>query len=105
MHTTPENGTDPQPIADYFVQYAGIPAKYIHGNGTSTVDRLMKEIDHGRPPIVDLQAWRLNDSVMWNTDWDDGHYNVCTLSPTSLVVLLVVKLKSLFCLFVPRAYR
>jgi len=76
MNTTEAEGTDPQPIANYFVNFAQIPAVYVWGNATVTLDRLKQAIDDGEPPIVDLQAWRLNDSVVWSTDWDDGHYNV-----------------------------
>lgn len=76
MGTTPQNGTDPGPIAAYFRDYAGIPAVYVRGNASVTIARVKQAIDDAQPPMVDLQAWRDNDTVVWATDWNDGHYNV-----------------------------
>jgi predicted double-glycine peptidase len=76
MNCSSQNGTDPGPIAAYFVNYAHIEATYVNGNSTVDLHDLERAIDDGKPPIVDLQAWRVNNTVDWKTDWGDGHYNV-----------------------------
>jgi hypothetical protein len=76
MNTSSSDGTDPQPIADYFNHVAKIPAVYVQGKNNCTLELLRGQIDSGRPPIVDLQAWTDNPPVDWKTDWIDGHYNV-----------------------------
>jgi predicted double-glycine peptidase len=77
LHTTAQDGTDPQPIVDYLKTVRGLSAELRLG---ATVADLVAAIDHGEPPIVDLEAWkdesRTPDVAEWAADWDDGHYAV-----------------------------
>lgn len=77
LHTTAQDGTDPQPITEYLKTVRGLSADFRLG---ATVADLTAAIDHGEPPIVDLEAWRDDpgtpDVAEWAADWDDGHYAV-----------------------------
>lgn len=73
LDTTPSNGTEPEPITDYLRDVARLEARYVHGD--VTLAHLEREVDLGRPPIVDLQAWRDTDAP-WPEVWDAGHYAI-----------------------------
>jgi predicted double-glycine peptidase len=72
LSTTPESGTEPEPIAAY-LQAAGLDARYVHGD--VTLAHLERAVDARQPPIVDLQAWRDSD-LPWAEVWDAGHYAI-----------------------------
>lgn len=71
LDTTPDNGTEPEPIRDYLRDVAGLDARYEHGD--VTLARLEQAVDARQPPLVDLQAWRDTDTP-WADVWDAGHY-------------------------------
>ncbi|HEX8791081.1 MAG TPA: C39 family peptidase [Polyangiaceae bacterium] len=73
LHTTPANGTEPEPIAAYLQDVVGLEAKYEHGD--VTLAQLEGAVDAGQPPLVDLQAWR-DGNRPWPEVWDAGHYVV-----------------------------
>jgi predicted double-glycine peptidase len=73
LHTTPASGTEPEPIADYLHDVAGLDATYRHGD--VTLAQLERAVDAGQPPLVDLQAWR-DAEKPWSEVWDAGHYAV-----------------------------
>jgi hypothetical protein len=85
LGTSKKNGTDPQPIAAFLDGDSGddfaLAARYASedGDGIELAD-LLAAVDHGTPPIVDLQAWQSatnrEDLKDWSSDWDDGHYVV-----------------------------
>jgi predicted double-glycine peptidase len=80
LHTSKEEGTDPQPIADYVNGIDGLHADYRTADDGVAIADLEAAVDRGEPPIVDIQAWQdvrtLADLKPWDTDWDDGHYVV-----------------------------
>lgn len=71
LHTTPTDGTDPQPMADVARGY-GLIAAY---RRDVTLDELRAALGRGETVILDLQAWPATP-VIWAEDWDDGHYVV-----------------------------
>jgi predicted double-glycine peptidase len=74
LHTTPEDGTDPQPMVDFVSGVRGLHAEL---REHATVADLAGAIDRGEPVVVDLQAWQdPPGSRAWADDWDDGHYAV-----------------------------
>ena len=73
LHTTPSEGTDPQPIADYINTVAGMSASYQTNVEESD---FTAAVDCGEPPIVDLQAWSSPVLSDYSTDVSDGHYAV-----------------------------
>lgn len=73
LQTTPENGTEPEPITEYLRKVAGLEATYLHGD--VTLAHLERAIDAGHPPLVDFQAWRDTEDP-WPQVWDAGHYCV-----------------------------
>ena len=77
LRTSPADGTDPQPIADYFGTVAGLSGEL---RLRATLGDLLGAIDRGEPVIVDLQAWKDEPGAPaaeeWAADWDDGHYAV-----------------------------
>jgi predicted double-glycine peptidase len=73
LETTHAKGTEPQPIAAYLNRAGGVKAEY--RNGDVTVEDLERAIDARQPPIVDLQAWR-DQETPWRDLWDAGHYVV-----------------------------
>jgi len=77
MNCTREEGTDPEPIARYFREYAHLEAMYMNSTAITLQD-LFKAIDDRNPPIVDFQAWPTKHwtNENWTHDWVDGHYNV-----------------------------
>ncbi len=70
LETSDTRGTEPQPMANLLVRN-GIEARYRHGDVT-TAD-LERAVDAREPPIVDLQAWR-DDDTPWRDTWEAGHY-------------------------------
>jgi predicted double-glycine peptidase len=76
LETTAEDGTDPHPMGAY-LSSLGLGADYRDGVETTLRD-LESAIDRHEPPIVNLQAWRdeQTNKADWATDWDDGHYVV-----------------------------
>lgn len=81
LHTTPQEGTDPQPMANFLARVPGLQAEY-RADGASAVELadLERAVDRGDPPIVGIQAWQevksASDLRPWSADWDDGHYVV-----------------------------
>jgi len=82
LHTTPQDGTEPQAIADYLNRQPGIAAEVRDGSdgGHVELDDLEHAVDRGDPTIVALQAWQSVATYAqmkpWSTDWDDGHYAI-----------------------------
>jgi predicted double-glycine peptidase len=82
LHTTPDFGTEPQPIATYLSHESGLAAEARWSASNSGVDLVDLEhaVDRGEPTIVAVQAWQSVATVKklkpWETDWDDGHYLV-----------------------------
>jgi predicted double-glycine peptidase len=70
LETSETRGTEPEPMAR-FLGESGVDAHYRFGDVT-TLD-LERAVDAGAPPIVDLQAWRDQDTP-WRETWDAGHY-------------------------------
>lgn len=73
LHTTEASGTEPEPIARFLADHAGMKALYRHGD--VTIQDLERAVDAGFPPMVDLQAWR-DEELPWKDVWDAGHYVV-----------------------------
>jgi ABC-type bacteriocin/lantibiotic exporter with double-glycine peptidase domain len=73
LETSHAKGTEPQPITSFLNAAGGITAEYRHGD--VTVGDLERAVDLLEPPIVDLQAWR-DDDTPWRDVWDAGHYLV-----------------------------
>ena len=40
----------------------------------ASIDELAVEVNAGRPVIILNQSWRVDPSIPYRTDWDDGHY-------------------------------
>jgi len=59
----------------FFVENTSFSAVYLQGL-TIAPSILESIIDLKIPPIVEIQAWKSNDSLSYATDWVDGHYNV-----------------------------
>jgi predicted double-glycine peptidase len=82
LHTTPKDGTDPGPMADYLRHEPGLAAEARWSTPDSNVELgdLERAVDRGEPSIVAVQAWQavatLKELKPWATDWDDGHYLV-----------------------------
>jgi predicted double-glycine peptidase len=82
LHTTPELGTEPQPMAVYLSHEPGLAAEVRWSTPPSVipVEDLERAVDRGEPTIVAVQAWQPVPTVKnlkpWVTDWDDGHYLV-----------------------------
>jgi predicted double-glycine peptidase len=82
LHTTAEQGTEPQPMAAYLSREPGLAAEARWTTPASAVglEDLERAVDRGEPTIVAVQAWqpvsRVKDQKPWATDWDDGHYLV-----------------------------
>jgi predicted double-glycine peptidase len=70
LRTIDGHGTEPEPMAEFLAQN-GIVAHYRHGDVTT--HDLELAVDARQPPIVDLQAWRDQDTP-WRETWDAGHY-------------------------------
>ena len=71
LGTTEAKGTEPEPMAGYLREVAGLQAEY--RTGKVTVRELERALDAGHPPVVDLQAWRDVDAP-YPEVWDAGHY-------------------------------
>jgi predicted double-glycine peptidase len=98
LQTTHAKGTEPEPIAAFLNRTHGVTAEYRHSD--VTVAELERAIDARQPPIVDLQAWR-DQETPWRDLWDAGHYVVmvgydrenlffmdpCTVAPSAYVYL------------------
>ena len=75
LHTTANDGTDPEPITDYLKGVRGLSAEFRVG---ATARDPTAAIDRGEPP----PSWtfkrkdesRTPDVAEWAADWDDGHY-------------------------------
>jgi uncharacterized protein len=82
MHTTPEAGTEPAPIAEYLSRQPMLKADVEDSleETRAEVTDLERAVDRGEPTIVALQAWQAVATYAqmkdWRTDWDDGHYVV-----------------------------
>ncbi len=82
LHTTEQDGTEPQPIADYLDHEPGLHAQFRSSAAgvPAEITDLQHALDEGDPTIVDLQAWQdvpsVKDLKPWVTDWADGHYVV-----------------------------
>jgi ABC-type bacteriocin/lantibiotic exporter with double-glycine peptidase domain len=72
LQTTRVAGTEPGPMVD-LSRRKGLFAYY--RNGDVRVDELGRAVMAGEPPILDLQAWR-DDDTPWRETWDAGHYVV-----------------------------
>jgi predicted double-glycine peptidase len=72
LNTTPEDGTDPVHI-EAVARAHGLDAAY---RTELELDDLRQALGDGDTVILDLQAWRDDDTGDWATDWDDGHYVV-----------------------------
>lgn len=71
LKSTPDNGTDLQPIIDFFVK-----AKFkIDVKEHMTIAELKEYIDKDIPVILMIQAWIKNESEY--KCWSNGHYTVC----------------------------
>jgi ABC-type bacteriocin/lantibiotic exporter with double-glycine peptidase domain len=71
LKSTPDNGTDLQPIIDFFVK-----AKFkIDIKEHMTIAELKQYINKGIPVILMIQAWIKNKSEYQG--WSNGHYTVC----------------------------
>ena len=70
LETTESQGTEPEPMVD-LLRASGLSADYRHGD--VTLAQLERAVDAGHPPIVDLQAWR-DDETPWRETWNAGHY-------------------------------
>jgi hypothetical protein len=71
LKSTPENGTELQPIIDFFVK-----AKFkIDVKEHMTIAELKEYIDKDIPVILMIQAWMKNQSEC--TGWSNGHFTVC----------------------------
>jgi hypothetical protein len=71
LKSTPDNGTDLQPIIDFFVT-----AKFkVVVKEHMTIDELKAYIDNDIPVMLMIQAWVRNQSGYMG--WADGHYTVC----------------------------
>jgi predicted double-glycine peptidase len=82
LQTTPEQGTEPQPMAAYLSHDPGLAADARWSTAQSAVrlEDLERAVDRGEPTVVAVQAWQpvasVKDLKPWATDWDDGHYLV-----------------------------
>jgi len=82
LHTTPADGTAPQPITDYLNHEPGLhaEARWSEDGSRVELEDLEHAVDRGEPTIVAIQAWQSvsqrKDLRPWATDWDDGHYVV-----------------------------
>lgn len=70
LETSEGRGTEPEPMVRLFAD-SGIDASYRHGD--VTLADLERAVDGAMLPIVDLQAWR-DDETPWEQTWDAGHY-------------------------------
>ncbi|MEI7980083.1 MAG: C39 family peptidase [Bacteroidota bacterium] len=71
LKSTPDNGTDLQPIIDFFVN-----AKFkVDVRENMTIADLKKYIDRNIPVILMIQAWGRNKISY--PGWSDGHFTVC----------------------------
>jgi predicted double-glycine peptidase len=69
-----KDGTDPSGILRVFEHFKLATIAYCGMDP----NRIRQAIDRGYPVILDIQAWRDNDSIEWATDWNDGHF-VCAI--------------------------
>jgi predicted double-glycine peptidase len=72
LQTTRAGGTEPSPMVD-FLRRGGLFARY--RSGDVRVNELERAVMAREPPILDLQAWR-DDDTPWPDTWDAGHYVV-----------------------------
>jgi ABC-type bacteriocin/lantibiotic exporter with double-glycine peptidase domain len=71
LKSIPENGTDLQPIIDFFIR-----ANFkIDIKERMTIPELKGYIDQDIPVILMLQAWVKDTAEL--SGWDNGHYSVC----------------------------
>jgi ABC-type bacteriocin/lantibiotic exporter with double-glycine peptidase domain len=71
LKSTPDNGTDLQPIIDFFVK-----RKFkVEIKEHMTIAELKEYIDKDIPVILMIQAWAKNKHEY--PGWSDGHYTVC----------------------------
>lgn len=73
LETTEARGTEPEPIARFLREAAGLEAVYRHGD--VTLEQLVCAVDARHPPLVDLQAWNETPRP-YREVWDAGHYVV-----------------------------
>jgi hypothetical protein len=71
LGTTEAKGTEPEPMVRYLCEVAGLEAEY--RTGDVTLADLVRALDAGEPPVVDLQAWKDVDAP-YRDVWDAGHY-------------------------------
>ena len=74
LHCVPKQGTRPESIERVARAY-GLQAEL---RQHVTLADLQKELDLGRPVIVDAQAWRKKKELKlpWSDVWESGHYLV-----------------------------
>lgn len=74
LATSPQEGTRPEAILRVAREY-GLEAELRQG---VTLDELEREVQAGRPTIVDAQAWREGEELKlpWTEVWESGHYMV-----------------------------
>jgi predicted double-glycine peptidase len=70
LKTSDSEGTEPEPMAE-LLERNGISTRYRHGDVTT--GDLELAVDARQPPIIDIQAWRDQDTP-WRDTWDAGHY-------------------------------
>ncbi len=70
LETSVARGTEPEPMAALLTR-SGVEAVYRHSDVTTA--ELELAVDAGHPPVVDLQAWR-DDDTPWRETWNAGHY-------------------------------
>lgn len=71
LKATPDNGTDLQPIMDFFIS----KNFKIDIKERMTIPELKAYIDQGIPVILMLQAWVRDTTEL--RGWDNGHFSVC----------------------------
>jgi predicted double-glycine peptidase len=74
LHSLPKEGTRPEAIERVARSY-GLQAEL---RQHVKLEDLQKELDQGRPVIVDAQAWRTGAELKlpWSKVWESGHYMV-----------------------------
>lgn len=74
LDTTEKDGTEPVKLAEGARSF-GLEARLQEG---SSLDELRAALKRGETAILDLQAWRTEETkkIPWDRDWDDGHYVV-----------------------------
>ncbi|MBI5209731.1 MAG: C39 family peptidase [Elusimicrobia bacterium] len=70
LDTRPKDGTPPENIADGLARL-GLAASL---RENMSLDDLRAALRRGESAILDIQAWREDESTPWSDRWEDGHY-------------------------------